>query len=162
TDDVTNWIAAKLKEVCRRDPEQIEDAYIGFILGAGGSEPEICSVVHLKEPAKLSDLIDEFKGEYVYEITERPDLRLKRDDKFAYLIKDESTFAIAPRLYAAELEESQTQPFVLSVPMENLLRETDQQRLLTVMGVVRDLRTHYPKLMPETTHQTMEQFLEWI
>lgn len=162
TEDVSNWIAAKLKEVCRRDPEQIEDAYLGFILGASGSEPEICSVVHLKEPAKLSDLIDEFKGEYVYEITERPDLRLKRDDKYAYLIKDESTFAIAPRLYASELEESQTQPFVLSVPMENLLRETDQQRLLSVMGVVRDLRTHYPKLMPESTHLAMEQFLEWI
>lgn len=162
TDDVTSWIAAKLKEVCRRDPEQIEEAYIGFILGAGGTEPEVCSVVRLKEPAKLSDLIDEFKGEYVYDITERPDLRLKRDEKYAYLIKDESTFAIAPRLYASELEESQTQPFVMSVPMENLLRETDQEKLLTVMGVARDMRTHYPKLMPEATHQTFERFLEWI
>lgn len=162
TSDVTDWIAAKLKEVCRRDPEQIEHAYIGFILGAGGSEPEVCTVVHLKEPAKLSELIDEFKGEYVYDITERPDLRLKRDDQYAYLIKDEKTFAIAPRLYASELEESQTQPFILSVPMENLLRETDQQQLISVLGIHRDLSVHYPKLMPESTHQFMEQFLQWM
>lgn len=162
TEDVTNWIATKLKEVTRRDPEQIEEVYLGFILGAGGSEPEVCAVVHLKEAAKLSDLIDEFKGEYVYDITERPDLRLKRDDKYAYLIKDASTFAIAPALYAAELEEAQTQPYVLSVPMENLLRETDRQRLITTLGIVRDLRLHYPKLVPESAHVAFEQYLNWI
>lgn len=162
TDDVTSWIAAKLKEVCHRDPEQVEEVYLGFILGAGGSEPEVCSVVHLKEPAKMSDLIDEFKGEYVYDITERPDVRLKQDDKYAYLIKDESTFAIAPRLYATELEESRTLPFELSVPLENLRRETDDQRLITLLGVTRDLQTHYPKLMPEAMQPAISKFLEWI
>ncbi len=162
TDDVTNWIAAKLKEHCRREPAEIEEAYIGFILGAGGSKPEVCTVVHLKEPAKMSDLLDEFKGESVYDIMERPDIRLKRDDKYAYLIKDVSTIAIAPRLYAAELGESQTQPFVLSVPLENLLRETDQDRLFTMFGVVRDLRLHYESIMPETAQPAVEQILNWI
>lgn len=162
TDDVTNWIAAKLKETCRREPAEIEEAYLGFILGAGGTEPEICSVVHLKEPAKMSALIDEFKGEYVYDITERPDLRLKRDEQYAYLIKDEQTFAICPALYAAELEESLTQPFVLSVPMENLIRETDQQRLFTLVGVNRDLRLHYQNILPQSSHAAAEQILEWV
>lgn len=162
TEDVTNWIAAKLKEHCRREPAEIEEAYIGFILGAGGTEPEICTVVHLKEPAKMSALLDEFKGESVYDIMERPDIRLKRDDKYAYLIKDVSTIAIAPRLYATELGESQTQPFVLSVPMENLLRETDQNRLFTMLGVVRDLRLHYESIMPESAQPAFEQILNWI
>lgn len=162
TDDVTNWIAAKLKEHCRREPAEIEEAYIGFILGAGGTKPEICTVVHLKVPAKMSALLDEFKGESVYDIMERPDIRLKRDDKYAYLIQDTSTIAIAPRLYATELEESQTQPFILSVPMENLLRETDQDRLITMFGLVRDLRLHYEAIMPESSQPAVAQILNWI
>ncbi len=162
TEDVTNWIAATLKEVCRRDPEQIEEAYIGFLLGASGTEPEICSVVRLKEPAKMSDLIDEFKGQSVYSLEERPDLRLKQDEKYAYLIPDNQTVAISPRMYAAELEQSQKQPFSMSVALENLMRETDDQRLFTVVGVVRDLQLHYPMMMPVASHQAMEQVVNWL
>ncbi|QDT31150.1 zinc ribbon domain-containing protein [Thalassoglobus polymorphus] len=162
TDDVTHWIAAKLKEICRRDPEEIEEAYIGFLLGASGTEPEICSVVTLKEPAKMSDLIEEFRGQSVFSLEERPDLQLKQDDKYAYLIHDTQTIAIAPRMYAAELEESQKRPFTMSVALENLMRETDDQRLFTVVGVVRDLQLHYPQIMPEASHQTMEQVVNWI
>ncbi|WP_417848317.1 hypothetical protein [Thalassoglobus sp.] len=162
TDDVTNWIAAKLKEICRRDPEEIEEAYIGFLLGASGTEPEICSVVTLKEPAKMSDLIEEFRGQSVFSLEERPDLQLKQDEKYAYLIHDTQTIAIAPRMYAAELEESQNRPFTMSVALENLMRETDDQRLFTVVGIVRDLQLHYPQIMPEASHQTMEQVVSWI
>lgn len=162
TDDVTNWIAATLKELCRREPQEIEEAYIGYLLGAGGTEPEVCAVVKLKTPAKLSALIEEFRGEYFYDIMDRPDLRLKVDDKYAYLIKDESTIAISPATYAGELEESMTHPFSNSVPMENLLRETDAQRLFTMVGVVRDFGLHYKGILPAAAHPFAEQVLEWI
>lgn len=162
TNDVTDWIAAQLKQMCRREPQEIEEACIGLILGASGTEPEVCVSVRLKEPAKMSDLIDEFDGEYYYEITDRPDLRLKVDDQYAYLIKDAQTFAICPQLYAAELEESQTQPFTLSVPLENLLRETDRDRLVTILGNVVDLKLHYEHLVPEPAHQSLKLVLDWI
>lgn len=149
TQNVTDWIAAKLQEHCRRGPEQIEEALIGIILGSRGTAPEIASVVHLKEEAKLSDLVEEFRGEPV---REEGGLRIYRGEEHAFLIRDAKTIAICPSIMAGELAEW------VSVPNHNttdgmlqLLNYSDRERLLTVMFEVDDVRRHEEALFPEPT-----------
>ncbi len=163
TDDVTNWIAAKLKETCRREPQEIEEALIGVFLGARGTTPDITVVVKLKEPAKMSDLLDEFKGTPLYDITERPDLNLRADDKYGYLIKDPKTIAIVPAMYASELENWIERPnYEVSEGMTQMLQLSDSKRLISIMGDVNDLRTHTNALLPESAIPAVNQILDWI
>jgi len=163
TEDVTNWIAAKLKEVCRREPAQIEEATIGLILGARGTEPDVCAVVRLKQPAKMSDLVEEFKGTYLYDLTERPDLRLKVDGKHGYLIQDESTFAICPEPLAGEIENwIKTPNYEISQGMSELLEKTDRERLFTIVGEAPDMVRHLDRIFPEGSRQAVSKLFEWL
>ena len=157
------WIEETLVKVCRRKPEQIEEVLIGFIIGARGTKPDVCAVVRLKEPEKMSDLIDEFDGTYLYDITERPELRLKVDGEYGYLIKDEKTFAIVPEHLAGELEFSIDVPNRdVSEAMDQLLRETDRKRLFTAVGNLGDLQRHVDSMFPEPSQRAFSLLFEWF
>jgi len=163
TSDVTDWLAAQLKATCRRDPEQIDEALIGLILGPRESEPEVCAVVRLTEPDKLSNLLDEFKGTYLYDITERPDLRLRVDDKYGYLIHDESTIAICPANLAGELEYWIKSPnYEVSEGMTQMLHMSDRDRLFTFISNAGDLNRNIETIIPESGQQTVTKVMEFI
>lgn len=163
TDDVTDWIAGTLQEICRREPAEIEEALVGIIFAARGIDPHICAVVRLKEPAKMSELLEEFKGTYLYDITEKPDLRLRVDGEYGYLIHDERTIAICPELMAGELEHWVKRPnHEISEAMAQLLERTDRQRLFTVVGEMNDLRIQLPYQFPEPARMPFEHVFEWL
>ena len=160
TQNVTDWIAAKLKETCRREPAQIEEALIGIILGSRGTAPEVACVVRLKEEAKLSDLIEEFRG---VPLREEGGLRLYRAEKHAYLIQDTKTIAICPAIMGAELAEWVSLPNHNTTDgMLQLLNYTDRERLFTVLFEVDDVRRHEEWLFPETTLTAFRHVLDAV
>ena len=163
TDEVTNWMQTTLEKVCRRSPEKIDEATIGIILGAFGTEPRVCAVVRLKEPERMSQLIEEFGNSYLYNLAEKPGLRLRVDDEYGYLIKNEQTYAICPRELAAELEHWVDEPnFEISEGMEQMLQGSDRERLFTVMGNVADARRHLDSLVPQSGRIAVSAVLDWI
>jgi len=140
TQNVTDWIAQQLQAKCRRRPEQIDEALFGILLGPTGSTPEVAVVVRLMEPARLSDLVEEFRGEPV-----RPDgsVRLFRGSTEAYCIKDERTIAICPAPLAEDLSDWIDQPNENTTDgFLQLLPLTDRERQFTVMFEVEDVRRH--------------------
>lgn len=160
TEDLTNWIAAQLKQVCRRDPQQIEECLISIRLGAIGTEPTIASVVHLSEEAKLSDLIEEFAGE---PLSEDGGPRINVASPWAYLVKDTKTFAIVPEQDRFDL------PNVITVPnpdasegVYRLLDLTDRTRPFTVLFEVDDVKRHEGWLFSERTLPVFRQLLNWF
>ena len=158
TPSVTDWIAHQLQATCRRSPEQIDEALIGILLGPTGSTPEVASVVRLKEPAKLSDLIEEFRGEPL-----RPDgsLRLYRGETHAYLIKDERTIAICPQGLAEDIAEWADEPNVHTTDgLLQLLGESDRERLFTIAFEVDDVRRHEAWLFADAARPSLQQMLE--
>lgn len=157
TQNVTDWISRQLLATCRRAPQQIDEALIGILLGPTGSTPEVAAVVRLKEPAKLSDLVEEFRGEPV-----RPaeSLRLFRGSTHAYFIKDESTIAICPAALADDLADW------VAVPNHNttdgilqLLTQTDRERHFTLLFEVDDVRRHAEWLFFEPALPAFQQVL---
>lgn len=158
TQTVTDWIAMQFETHCRRKPEQIEEALIGVLLGPTGSTPEVAVVIRLKEPAKLSDLVEEFRGEPV-----RPDgsLRLFKGETQAYFIRDERTVAICPAALAEDLADW------VDTPNQNttdgilqLLSETDRERLFSVLFEVDDVRRHANWLVASEARPALEGVLE--
>ncbi|WP_437224459.1 hypothetical protein SH661x_003639 [Planctomicrobium sp. SH661] len=163
TDDLMSWMRDQIKGLCRRDPEQIEELTIGVLLGARGTPPQYCCVVRLVEPERLSTLIESFPGKYLYEITERPDLRIKVDDQHGYLIQNEKTFAICPAAMAGDLEYSIDTPNTdIGVGMAEMLKRTDRQRLCTMIADVNDLEIHSGTLVPAAAQPFLTAATEWL
>jgi hypothetical protein len=160
TPAVTDWISQQLQATCRRKPEQIDEALIGILLGPTGSTPEIAAVVRLKEPAKLSDLVEELRGEPL-----RPDgsLRLYRGSEQAYLIRDERTIAICPRALAEDLAEWADAPNHNTTDgILQLLAETDRDRLFTIVFEVEDVRRHAGWLFADNARPTFMHLLDLL
>ncbi len=159
TEDVTNWIAAKLKEVCRREPQQIEECVIALRLGAIGTEPQVAAAVSFAQEEKLSDLIEEFRGVRLSE--EGP--RILVSSPYAYLIRDTKSVAIAPEQDAAELAEVvNTANTNSSEGVYQLLNLTDRQRVLTVVFDLDDVKRHEEWLFSDRTRPTFQRVLNWF
>lgn len=160
TQNFTDWLSARLEEVCRREPEQIEEALIGIILGSRGTEPEFATVVRLTEEARLSDLVEEFRGE---PLAEDSDLRLTRSGEYGYLIYDPKTFAICPGYMAEELRQWITTPnYNTTDGILELLHHTDRQHLATVLFEIDDVRRHASELFAEETQTAFQLLLDAV
>jgi hypothetical protein len=158
TEGLVNWIAAKLKQVCRREPQQIDEALIGLMLGARGTEPELAAVVRLTADAKLSDLFEEFRGEL---IGPEDGPRLYRAPPYAYLIHDARTIAICPAAMGAELAEWIDAPnYNTTEGILDLLKHTDRDRLFTVLFEVDDVRRHEEWLFADTARPAFRVVLD--
>lgn len=163
TDDVVSWLKEQIRSLCLYDPEKIEELTVGVLLGARGVPAQYCCVVRLTQPEKLTTLIDLFPGKYLYEITERPNLRIKVDDTRGYLIHDEKTFAICPAGMAADLEYSIEVPnHDVSVGMSEMLERTDRDRLLTAIVDLRDLQIHLKALVPVMAQPFFQHLADWL
>ena len=160
TEDVTNWIAAKLKEICRREPQQIEECLICVRLGATGTAPEISTVVHFVEDAKLSDLIEEFRGA-PYDGAGRHRINLR--DGLTFVVKDTKTIAIAPQSDVMTMSESVDQANQ-DVPdaIYELLKSTDPNRVFTVAFIMDDVKRHEDWLFTAETKGVFRQVLDWF
>ncbi|MEZ6058651.1 MAG: hypothetical protein R3C01_18270 [Planctomycetaceae bacterium] len=160
TEDVTNWIAATLKSVCHREPQQIESCLICIRLGATGTAPEVSTVVHLVEEGKLSDLIEEFRGAPFENAGQN---RVNLRDGFAYVLKDTKTFAIAPQGDVYTLAESVRQPNP-DVPdaMYELLRHTNPDHVFTVLFQLDDVKRHEDWMFSQETMPVFRRVLDWF
>jgi predicted Zn finger-like uncharacterized protein len=160
TQDVTGWLEAQLRSVCRHNPQQIEEVLLIWILGARGTEPELAAVVHLVEEARMSDLLDEFGSEAIDEFAQ-PKVYVKGDR--ATLILNTRTFATAPRTYGSELPDwIETPNFNTSDGIASLLPHTDRERLCTVVFEPADLQLHLGMLVGDAVRPVISEAAEWF
>jgi len=152
------WLETKIKDLCRREPAEIEEVLICIILGARGSEPEVSAVVHLAEEAKKSELLQAFQGERV----EDYGYPVYLSEGNAYLIKDTKTYAVCPEHLAEDIVLSMKYPSPTATGIEELLRKTDRDRHLTIVFQPQDTREHHEVLFTESLHSVANLFLDWF
>jgi hypothetical protein len=160
TEGVVSWLEAAIKKHCRREPAQVEHVTFAFTLGAFGTQPQVAAVVRLKEPEKQSALVEEFKGRLFDESAQTP---ITTSGEFAYVLVDTKTFAIAPAITATELQDALSEPNgYVSRNVDELLKSTDSDRLLTIVADLPDLRRHIDTLFAEPARAAISAFLEWL
>ncbi|WP_437206369.1 hypothetical protein [Planctomicrobium sp. SH664] len=159
TEDVTNWLATRIEDLCRIPAGEIDELTIGLILGARGTEPQLCAVVRLPPSAQLKSYAERF-----------PDINVgnslggiqKAGDR-AYLVRDDRTMAIGPVALADEmLNWTETPNPEVTAGMAQLLGNTDQLRLFSVVGNLDDLRIHADALLPQVAAQPVGKVLDWF
>ncbi|MEW4530493.1 hypothetical protein [Maioricimonas sp. JC845] len=160
TADVVTWLEETLRTVCRREPQQIEEALITLMLGAIGTEPEVSAVVRLVHEEKMSDLIEEFGGQ---RINEGASTRIYVRDGETHVIADARTFAVAPESAASEIEEwITTANYNVPTGIFELLDQTDRQRLVTVLFEVDDVKRHEEELFSADALPAMRHVIDWF
>lgn len=160
TEGVVSWLEAAIKTHCRREPAKVEQVTFAFILGAFGTQPQIATVVRLKEAEKQSALVEEFKGRLFDESAQTP---ITTSGEYAYVLVDTKTFATAPAITATELQDSLSEPNgYVSRNVDELLKSTDGDRLLTIVADLPDLRRHIDMLIAEPARAPVAAFLDWL
>src|SRR5690606_17162503 len=160
TQDLVSWLEAQLREVCRHEPQQIEEVLLAWILGARGSQPQLAAVVHLKQESRMSDLLDEFGSEALDELAQTK--VYKKGDR-ATLILNTRTFATAPLELGSELSEwIDTPNYNTSDGIISLLQQTDRERLATVVFEPADVQRHLPALVSDRTLPALTLVADWF
>lgn len=160
TEGMVSWLEGQLKTLCRREPAQISEATLVFVLGAFGTEPRTAAVVRLKDPAAQADLVKEFAGKLLDESLQPP---ITVADKNAYVLIDTQSFAVAPADTATELQDAlQTPNGYVAENIAELLKKTDRERLITIAAELPDVRRHVDALFPESTRPVAAAVLDWL
>lgn len=146
------------KSICRREPQQVEEALIGVVLGARGEPPKYATVVRLVQEEKRSALMDEINGAPLNDTN--TDVYV--NDTHAMYIKDKKTFAICPASMASDLLTFSDSPAMTANEMEQILMETDRDRLATIAFLRADVEQHLASLFPKAAHPLFQQVLDWF
>ncbi|MFN0199436.1 MAG: hypothetical protein ACKVT0_22015, partial [Planctomycetaceae bacterium] len=157
---IAEWAQVKLKEICLREPAEIEDALICLALGNQSAPPDVSAVVRLTKELKRSEMLQMFQGQPndqygypVYIAGER-----------AYLIQDQKTYATCPAHLAEEMVKARGRPQPTDPAIEEILAESDQDRHFSLIFAPADLSIagYQESLIPELARPLFSAFLDWL
>lgn len=153
------WLEARIRELTRFEPKEIEALTIGIGLGPRESEPEISAVVRLHEAQQRSVFIRQrIQGQRDPAFTEA----VYVGEKQAWLIVDDKTFAVGPAELAADLVASMSYSADPSDDLRMLMDKTDSDRHVTVLVDRSALEIHTSALFDESIQPALVQFTDWL
>ncbi|MCG6155101.1 zinc-ribbon domain-containing protein [Rubinisphaera margarita] len=152
------WLENQIVEVCRQQPSEIEELLVGLILGPTGTPPEIAAVIRLKNPQVRADLLTTYAGEAFQEFN--PEIQIVGER--AYRIVDDRTVSFCPRQYAEDMLSFESAPAITAGHIEQILKATDRQRLITLAFDPSDIDQHLEALFPPTAHLAIEKMIRWL
>lgn len=154
------WVDQKIREICMREPGEIEELTFCLMPGSPGTPPEYAAVVRTTEPFRRSELITRFDGQQL----EGYSFPVYYGDQHSYMIVDDHTFVVGPpgQDRATEMAESREFESSTTPGMESMLKQTDRDRHLTVVFDPDEVRRQLDVLLPEKAHAFMNELLDWI
>lgn len=152
------WLEQRIEELTKQPPANIEELLIGIILGAKGTEPEIAAVVRFKEPQQRADLLRIYSGTPYQEFS----TDIKLDNGYAYRIVNDSLVAICPELYVDDLQAFEKSSAMTADHLQEILKATDRDRLITVVFDPDDIELHKEALFPTSAEMVVEKSLRWL
>lgn len=154
------WLDTRIKELTKFEPAEIEELLFCVVPNAQGEAPSISGVVHLKEDHKRSEMITKFEGESKIE-SGYPAYVGK---EWSFVIEQDSkrNFAFCPTGSLPETVNAMKEPSSTDAGIEELLRDTDRSRHLTIVFRPDDLRTHHPDLVGKSLLPLAGQVVDWF
>jgi hypothetical protein len=154
------WLDTKIKELTKFEPTEIEELLFCVVPNAQGEAPSVSGVVRLAEDHKRSEMITKFEGESKVE-SGYPAYVGK---EWSYVIEQDSkrNFAFCPTSSLPETIAAMKEPSSTDGGIEELLRETDRSRHVTVVFRPDDLRTHHPDLVGKSLLPFAGQVVDWF
>ncbi|MAG93365.1 MAG: hypothetical protein CMJ48_06405, partial [Planctomycetaceae bacterium] len=155
--DLGVWTETKIRDICRFEPSEIEEALFCLAPGADDSM-EVSVVVTLVEEQKRSDLLLKFPGERV----ETNGRVVHLGETYAYMFLDTKRIAICPRERADEMADNTINPAFTSDGITELMAKTDRDRHLTMVFEPLGLRVHGHALFSDVAQPFFNDVAEWL
>ncbi|MBI1345390.1 hypothetical protein GC163_03795 [bacterium] len=142
----------------RAAPADIEELVFAWIPGTRGTAPSLAVVVHLKEEAKKSELLDRLGGELID--TFGHPVYVSNDR--AACIVNLKTYAICPEFMAEEMVNAIRGQNPQPTGMEGLLEETDRQRHMTLLFEPTAVLLDSDFMATELAQPLLKQGMDWF
>jgi uncharacterized Zn finger protein (UPF0148 family) len=152
------WAEGELRRICRHEPADIDEAMICLHFGPLGSPSKISAVVRLVEPRQREVLLQTLQATQIDEF----DIPIYANGDKAYLIKDEKTFAVGPRILADEMIDSLQIASPTASGIEQVLEHSDRAHHLTVVFQPAELRRHAAYVFAQPASVLVDQLLNWL
>lgn len=153
------WLEDSIRSLSSFEPKEIEQLTIAVGLGPRESEPEISAVVRLHEAQQRSTFVRQrIDGQRDSEFTEA----VYVGEHHSWLLIDEKTFAVGPKLLAADLVAASSYAADPSEDLRALASRTDRNRHVTVLVDTSALEIHTPTLFGESLQPMVVEFTDWL
>lgn len=154
------YLESRIKELSRFEPAEIEEILFCIIPNAQGEAPHVAGVVRLAEDHKRAEMISKFEGEpksewgYPAYVGKEWSFVIEQDSK--------RTFAFCPTSLAQEMVMAVKEPSLTDPGIEELLRDTDRSRHITILFRPDDARVHHPDLVSKAMLPFATQVIDWF
>jgi hypothetical protein len=156
--DLTQWAADEIEDWCLYPPSQINEAVFSFTLRSPDEPPDVAVLVRLLHPAGPSEVSNRFGGKPA----KKGPLPVFRKGHRALVVRDPETFAVGPAEFAEEMAEARDQPNPTDASIEELLKETDRSRDITVVFRPDDLERFHNSLVSAPWADAARQLATWL
>lgn len=155
---LADWAEQEIGDWCLFPPAEIREVLFSFVLRTPGEPPDVAATVWLAEPTSTAEIAKRFGGEPV----EKAPLPTYTKGDRALVIRDARTFAIGPQSAAQEMAEGNGEANPTDASIEELLKETDRRRQLTVVFRPDDLDRFRETLFPAPLVGVAHRVAQWL
>jgi hypothetical protein len=156
--ELTQWANDQIQDWCLYPPSQIDEAVFSFTLRTPDEPPDVAVLVRLLHPAGPSEVSNRFGGK----AAKHGSLPIYRKGHRALVIRDPETFAVGPAEFAEEMVEARDQPNPTDASIEELLKETDRLRDVTIVFRPDDLERFRSSLVAAPWADAARQLATWL
>jgi predicted Zn finger-like uncharacterized protein len=156
---ISEFLAARIKDLAKREPAEIEEALFCLIPNERGTPPDVAAVFHLKDEARKSQLLDEFGGRRSESQGGTP---YYISGERAYLFPDLQTIATCPARLVDEMVDAVEIAQPTSEGIVALLSQTDRAKPMTVIFEPVSTKIDAEFLLPPAAIPLLDQFCEWL
>ncbi len=155
---LAEWARRQIEDWCLYPPSQIDEAVFSFGLRSPGEPPDTCVVVRLTHSAALPEIERRFGGTR----SEKGPLPVFLKGDRALIVRDAQTFAVGPAESSREMVDARDQPNPTDASIEELLKETDRSRDLTIVFRPDDLDRFRESLASPQWSGALHQLATWL
>jgi hypothetical protein len=155
---LAEWARGQIDDWCLYPPSQIAEAVFSFGLRSPGEPPDTCAVVRLTHSAALPEIERRFGGVR----SEKGPLPVFLKGDRALIVRDAQTFTVGPAESSHEMVEARDQPNPTDASIEELLKETDRSRDLTIVFRPDDLDRFRESLASPQWSSALHQLATWL
>lgn len=155
---LAEWARGQIDDWCLYPPSQIAEAVFSFGLRSPGEPPDTCAVVRLTHSAALPEIERRFGGMR----SEKGPLPVFLKGDRALIVRDAQTFTVGPAESSHEMVEARDQPNPTDASIEELLKETDRSRDLTIVFRPDDLDRFRESLASPQWSSALHQLATWL
>jgi len=155
---LADWAGEQIENWCLYPPNQIDEAVFSFALRSPGDPPDVCVFVRLAQSAGHTDVQQRFGGRPA----KKGPLPVFIKGERALVVRDEQTFAVGPADSAQEMVDARDQPSPTDASIEELLKQTDRSRDLTIVFRPDDLDRFRNSLLAPPWSDELHQVAVWL